>query len=182
MYMRVTIEHFNRKTEKVKKMVFTLNWYLYKTQLNHPATKINFQDKNTKIHRINKVFNPKINNKAEFGDFEKNLMKAIDDGLSYLGEESKQGIYYYLEKNFNISREEIPFKIEKFTEAIEEIFGIGAKILEIQIMQHLYKNTNTKIKPWSKGKNLTFNQYIDTLKNSNYEKLTKNQQTMSIIL
>ena len=99
MYIRVTIEQFDRKTGKVKKMVFTLNWYFYKTQLNQPARKIKIEDKKTEIHRINKVFNPKINNNAQFCDFEKNLMQAIDNGLSYLGEESKQGIYYYLEKN-----------------------------------------------------------------------------------
>lgn len=35
-------------------------------------------------------------------------------------------IYYHLEKDFNISRQEIPQKIENFTAAMEEIFNSGA--------------------------------------------------------
>ena len=72
--------------------------------------------------------------------FEKLLLEAIDEGLSSLGETSKQAIYFHLEKNYKLTKQGIPFRIEDFTEAIENIFGVGAKVLEIRIMKNLFKN------------------------------------------
>jgi len=72
--------------------------------------------------------------------FEKLLLEAIDEGLSSLGETSKQAIYFHLEKNYKLTKQGIPFRIEDFTEAVENIFGVGAKVLEIRIMKNLFKN------------------------------------------
>ena len=70
-------------------------------------------------------------------DFKELLLEAVDTALSSLGNSSKQAIYFYLEKNFTVKKQDIPNKIEEFITAIEEIFGHGAKILEIEIMKHL---------------------------------------------
>jgi len=93
--------------------------------------------------------------------FEEILLEAVDEGLSMLGESPKQAIYYHLEKTFKINRMDIPYKIEDFTDAIEKIFGAGAKIIEIQIMKCLFKKVgnNPKKHPEPK-KNLTFTEYI----------------------
>jgi hypothetical protein len=66
--------------------------------------------------------------------FEELLLEAIDEGFSWLGESEKQTIYFYLEKKYKISKRDIPFRIEDFAEAIEDIFGLGAKLLEIRII------------------------------------------------
>ena len=71
--------------------------------------------------------------------FEKLLLEAVDEGLSSLGDSAKESIYFHLEKTFKISRRDIPHRIEKFTDAIEGFFGVGAKTLEILIMRHLYQ-------------------------------------------
>lgn len=71
-------------------------------------------------------------------DFEKLLLQAVDEGLSSLGESSRQAIYFHLKKNFNIKKEEIPNKIGNFADAIEKIFGSGADFLEILIMKSLH--------------------------------------------
>jgi len=92
--------------------------------------------------------------------FQKIMLEAIDEGLSSLGNKSKQAIYYYLEKTFKIKKEEIPFKIEKFTKVIEEIIGPGAKLLEIEIMKQLYRKAGRNFKYSSKQKDLTFTEYL----------------------
>lgn len=72
-------------------------------------------------------------------DFEKILLEAVDEGLSSLGESSKLAIYFHLEENFKVKKEEIPCKVDMFAEAIEKMFGQGANFLEIMIMQRLHE-------------------------------------------
>ncbi len=90
--------------------------------------------------------------------FEKLLLEAVDEALSLLGMSSKH-IYFHLEKDFNINKQDIPHKIEEFENAIEEIFGFGAKVLEIQIMKRLYE----KVGPFKHfpSRNLTFIEYVE---------------------
>jgi hypothetical protein len=96
--------------------------------------------------------------------FEEHLLEAIDDGLASLGELAKKAFYYNLEKTFNINRQDIPCKIEKFTYALERIFGIGAKILEIQIMKCLYKKVGYTFKSYQEPANLEFIEYVAAVK------------------
>lgn len=72
-------------------------------------------------------------------DFDKFLIESVDEGLSSIGESSKQAIYFYLEKHFNVKKHEIPCKIEDFECAIERIFGLGADFLETLIIKNLYE-------------------------------------------
>ncbi|MGB9135426.1 MAG: hypothetical protein WCC63_07605, partial [Candidatus Bathyarchaeia archaeon] len=67
-------------------------------------------------------------------DFEKILLEAVDEGLSSLGESSKLAVYFHLQENFDVKKEEISRNVEAFAEAIEKIFGQGANYLEILIM------------------------------------------------
>jgi len=71
---------------------------------------------------------------------EKILVESIDEGFSSLGETCKQAIYFHLEKKYKLTKQEIPSRINDFSEAIENIFGVGAKILQIRIMKNLFKN------------------------------------------
>ena len=63
-----------------------------------------------------------------------------------------------------MNRLDIPYRIEEFIDAIERIFGTGAKILEIQIMKCLFKKVGYTVKHYSKQKNLTFTEYITAIK------------------
>lgn len=92
-------------------------------------------------------------------DFEKILLEAVDEGLSSLGNSSKQAIYFHLDKSFNIKKEEIPAKIEAFIAAVENIFGMGAGFLEISIMKQLREKTGQNVE-WQMSNNLTFNEYL----------------------
>jgi hypothetical protein len=178
-----TMPQLNRKTEKeVKKVgVFTTNWYLYKTCL-HPISK-KPQTQNsvtvTEIYGSKKRRFRSKNREAEKRtmNFEEDLLEAIDEGFSLLGESPKQAVYFHLEKTFQMNRLDIPYRIEEFTDAIEKIFGAGAKILEIQIMKCLFKKVGYTFKHYPRQKNLTFTEYIAAVKleKNNYENIKEQQ-------
>ena len=96
--------------------------------------------------------------------FEEALLESIDEGLSLLGESPKQVVYFHLEKTFKMNKLGIPFRIEEFTDAIEKIFGAGAKILEIQIMKCLFKKVGYTFRNYPRQKNITFTEYIAAVK------------------
>jgi hypothetical protein len=103
--------------------------------------------------------------------FNKILLEAIDDALSSLSESVKESIYHHLEKIFNIKKYEIPDRIDDFSDALEKIFGLGARSLEIMFMKHLHNRIGIICK-WDLPKwvvpELTFKQYVLLMK-QNFE-------------
>lgn len=102
-------------------------------------------------------------------DFERLLLLAVDQALTSLGESSKQAIYFYLDKNFSIKRQEIPYKIEPFKEALEEIFGVGASFLEVLIMKRLYETIGGNFE-WNESQEFTFTEYVAAAKRAFLER------------
>ena len=94
-------------------------------------------------------------------DFKELLLEAVDTALSSLGDSSKQAIYFYLEKNFTVEKQEIPNKVEEFANAIEEMLGYGAKILEVEIMKQLYMRIGNGFEYFPEKEDLLFVDYID---------------------
>lgn len=92
--------------------------------------------------------------------FERLLLEAVDESLSTLGDSAKQAIYFHLEKTFKVSKSEIPHKIEEFSNAIEKIFGVGARLLEIQMMQRLHEKSGHAVRYYLKNGNLSFVEYL----------------------
>jgi len=94
------------------------------------------------------------------------LLESIDKAFLTLGENSKSAIYFHLESKFSISRQEIPERVHDFSDALEQIFGLAARQLEILIMKCL----NEKIEctyDWVGPKwlipELTFSKYVKLL-------------------
>jgi hypothetical protein len=102
-------------------------------------------------------------------NFDELLLEAVDEGLSAVGESSKQAIYFHLEKAFNLERQEIPNKIEVFAYGVEKIFGLGANFLEILIMKRLYEKLGRKVQV-NVSKDFTFAAYVAAVKQSFIEK------------
>ena len=96
--------------------------------------------------------------------FEKLLLEAVDEGLSSLGDSSKQAIYFHLEKTFKVSKKDIPNKIDEFANAIENIFGFGAKFLEIQIMRSLYEKVGHAFTYFPEQEELLFAEYVSAVR------------------
>ena len=99
--------------------------------------------------------------------FRRLLLEAVDEALSSLGDSVRQAIYFHLERKFNIKKQEIPNKIEEFADAIEEIFGLGAKLLEIRIMKSLYEKDGHMFKYFPEKDELLFTEYMEAAKLSN---------------
>jgi len=96
--------------------------------------------------------------------FEVLLLEAVDEALSLLGDSSKEAIYFYLEKTFDINRQDIPYKIEEFANAIEKVFGLGAKFLEIQIIKRFYEKVGPVFKYFPERDDLVFTEYMAAAK------------------
>ena len=114
-------------------------------------------------------------------NFDQRLLEAIDEGLSGLGEAGKASIYIHLEETFNIRKQEIPNKLDSFSNALHRIFGIGARNLEILIMKRLHQEIESQIKLEASSElasNLTFTQYIELMKRS-YNNAEKNKKIPS---
>jgi hypothetical protein len=69
--------------------------------------------------------------------FDKILMDAVDEALLSLGENVETSIYFHLDDLFKIKKQEIPFRINDFSFALAQIFGLGAQSLEIMFMKNL---------------------------------------------
>ena len=103
--------------------------------------------------------------------FYKVLLEAVEDAFSSLGESVGETIFFHLEKSFGIRRSEIPFRIDDFSDALEKIFGLGARHLEILVMKNLHAKVKIDYK-WDLPKwivpELTFKEYIRMMK-QNFE-------------
>ncbi len=77
--------------------------------------------------------------------FNEYLIQAVDEALISLGEPVKNTIYFQLENNFNIQKNEIPDKIVEFIDILHKIFGLGASRLEIKFMKNLHSKVQVSI-------------------------------------
>jgi hypothetical protein len=104
--------------------------------------------------------------------FNEYLIEAIDETLTSLGEMVKNTLYYNLESNFGISREDIPWKISDFSSILHKLFGLGAARLEVKFMKNLNNKIQADIKwieydyPLSKWAimDLSFEEYISKIR------------------
>ena len=97
-------------------------------------------------------------------NFEMGVTEAIDDILLSFGNIVKQAIYRHLENSYGIKKEEIPFKIEDFANAIEQTFGSVAKLIEIKIIERLHAKYKDFLYIPKKGE-LNFVEFVYNLQN-----------------
>ena len=91
------------------------------------------------------------------------IMEAVDESLASFGESVRKVVYSQLQNNYNLPKQEIPTRIEEFAAAIEGIFGIGARLIEVKIIETLY----TKAKGFlyvPKEEDLLFKEYVQNLR------------------
>jgi len=71
--------------------------------------------------------------------FDEALLDAVEVGIrGVLGEIGLQFIYGYLERNFSLKKDEIPEKLEVFSEGLENLLGAGAKVVRQRIYNNLF--------------------------------------------
>jgi len=145
--------------------------YVYKTDLHSIYAKTQkrnlgkIKDFNKMKKRKHDYDNPKHNNnKKNLMSFEKILLESIDESLFILGDSGKQVVYSHLENTLKMKKKDIPYRIEEFTGAIEDIFKTGANLIEIQIMKCLFKRVGKSFKNKSEQTKLKFLEYLARIK------------------
>ena len=123
--------------------------------------------------------------KSENDTFEHILLEAIEEGLAGLGENVKTAVFSILEENFNIKKKEIPQKIVDFQAALEQVFGLGAKNLEILFMKSLHSKIMLACKwpKWCKWviPEVTFQEYVCLMKQK-FEGLGTRQPDIQVFM
>lgn len=137
------------------KREFTTNWYMYRVCFPSMSTQPKVQ------RNINETVSAGEETPPRNRVFKELLLEAVDEELSSLGDSPKRAIYFYLEKTFNIKKLDIPNKIDEFANAIEKIFGHGAKHLEIQIMKRLYEKIGHSFEYFPEKDDLLFTEYME---------------------
>ena len=103
-------------------------------------------------------------------NFKKTLLTAVEEGLSTLGDSSKQAILFHLENSFKIKREEIPTNLTEFKKALEKIFGPGAPYIEKLILKRLHDKLNLG---FENSENLDFLNSVENARKIFPEEMTK---------
>jgi len=82
---------------------------------------------------------------AAASNINERIIQCVDEGLKLFGESAKHVVYFYLEKDFQLKRTEIPEKPETFCKAITSLFGEGgAKLIEESILQKMEQSFKLK--------------------------------------
>ena len=69
------------------------------------------------------------------GKFEETLSDTIDEALTSLGESPRRLIYFHLGQDFVIPRQEVPKRVDDFSDVLERTLGLDDRQLEILIMK-----------------------------------------------
>jgi hypothetical protein len=126
---------------------------------------------------------------SQHENFDQILLDAIDDALSSLGENLKVSIYFHLEDLFKIRKQEIPSRISDFSSALEQIFGLGARHLEILFIKNLHAKIKVTCKwptyEWPLSKwivpEMTFQEYVRLMR-QNFKAANTNKTEMGILV
>jgi hypothetical protein len=106
---------------------------------------------------------PEYNNKPRNTDYEAAITTAIDESLSSFGNSFQRVVYFQLENTFHVKKQEIPFRIQEFAAAIEELFGIGAQLIEMRIIKALHDRFEGFIY-FPQNEDLMFAEYVESLR------------------
>lgn len=91
-----------------------------------------------------------------------NIIEAIDESLTSFGESVKQVVYFQLENIYHVKKQDVPRRIEEFVKAVEGIFGIGARLIEMKILETLYARAQ-EFTYFPQGKDLVFKDYVRSI-------------------
>jgi len=95
-------------------------------------------------------------------EFEKALMETIDVQLKqFFGETATSVIYGYLRTALSLRQEEIPKKLEVFSEGLDKFLSSGARVVEKVILEGVYSDLGQEFQTIE---GYTFVDYLDELR------------------
>jgi hypothetical protein len=94
-------------------------------------------------------------------EFNKVLLRAVDNSLACIGKSVGPVIYYNLERDF-VKKEDIPVETRRFSACLKMIFGEGvAYLIEMSIVKRLYVEIDEELK---ERKEYSFTDYVENAK------------------
>ena len=69
------------------------------------------------------------------------ILDVIDKGLDALGQSPKNAIWFLLENDFKLNRNELPENVRDFQEVLQKIFGMGYNFLDTLFRHYLEEAT-----------------------------------------
>lgn len=69
------------------------------------------------------------------------VLHIIEKGLSSLGENPKEAIWFCLEKDFNLNRQNTTESIEEFQKALQKLFGVASGFVDVLLRNYLGEAT-----------------------------------------
>jgi len=104
-----------------------------------------------------------MGNKKNKSNFARLVVDTVDTVFSSLGESCREAIYFRMKHVYGISRKDIPLRIDDFADALEDMFGPGSKLIEIEILKLLFSKVPT-FKFSLKQEPLVFRDYLNRLR------------------
>jgi len=101
--------------------------------------------------------------KSTENEFKIAIIETVEESFSSFCKLDKEAVYLHLENTFKIKKQEIPCKIEGFADAIEQMFGAGAKLIEIRIIAALCKRVPEFVFFPKRG-DVCFKEYVASLR------------------
>lgn len=91
-----------------------------------------------------------VTQKGDIDELEKKfnniLLKAVDEAFETFGASVKKALYFHLERAFSVERETICKNPSEFSDGLERIFGLGAKIIEKLIIENVCNKTGCRLR------------------------------------
>ncbi len=91
------------------------------------------------------------------------ITETVDESLSSFKNLDRETAYLHLEKTFQITKKEIPLQIESFVDAIEQMFGVASKLVEITMIEGFHKRFPEFVFFPKKG-DVDFKEYVVSLR------------------
>ena len=103
-------------------------------------------------------------------EFNSTLLEAIDESIGELiGERVLKSLYSLLQKHYDVTRDELPYRLDTVYKLLREVFGIHATgTISKRIIRRLYLKLNLEFED---SADLGLKEYVDIAKN----KLAKGQ-------
>lgn len=83
-----------------------------------------------------------LNSRVNPKSFESTLLELVHEELMVLGESPRAAIYFRMERDYSLKKDEIPQRLADFSAAIRKIFGQAAPVIERLILRALCKEFN----------------------------------------
>jgi hypothetical protein len=70
----------------------------------------------------------------------------VDEAMNAFGETAKLAIYYYMERSHDLKYNDIVERPQEFMEALREMFGYGADLIEDMLVEKLAAEFGIELK------------------------------------